>query len=212
MHVDDSTFSDVEKIIISSKKRKKISAKAHSLLGSLLGAYRSEDIYEINSKNGPVVGCVADIGHGNILIHRLSDSIFLDGYSIIWIKDVCGVKPHSRSHFYKKALALRHQKPRVPRGLDLSSIEMAIKSVGNVFSLISLSCEKKWPGACAIGQIFNLGSKEVMLRWITPDAKFSGFSPRFHLGDISEIVFGTDYMKALCLVAGLKIKKIKYYK
>jgi hypothetical protein len=148
---------------------------------------------------------VLDVGAEIALLHRLSDSIHLDGYTVFRIADVTHVnlRPCYRS-FYKRALALRRERPRLPRGIDLGSLARAIATASAAFPLVTLHREAISPDTCSIGTVRQMTEKSIVLRWLTPGATWDGDSPRYRLADITLLEFGGEYEDALARVAGAR--------
>lgn len=185
-----------------------MSRRAASTKRALTSAKRSRRIVEVWRKDidpRPLAGFVLDCDHGLVLLHRLSDSIHLDGYSVLRLSDISRIdaRPQHRA-FYERALALRREKPRVPRGIDLSGIDRAIATAAQTFPLVTLHREAISRDSCSIGTIRLLTEKSVVLRWLTPGARWDGESPRYRLTDISLLEFGGEYEDALARVAGLR--------
>jgi hypothetical protein len=145
------------------------------------------------------------IGPDLVLVQRLTDSVHLDGYCVIRIADVTKIelRPRYRS-FYNRALRVRRERPRVPHGIDLGSVGCVIRSARTKFPLLTLHREAISRDTCSIGTVQQLTEKSIILRWLTPDAAWSGDSPRYRLTDITLIEFGGDYEDALARVVGLR--------
>ena len=176
--------------------------------GALKAARRSARVVEIQRRRldtNLLLGIVLDVGDEVALLHRLSDSIHLDGYTVFRIADVTHVNllPRYRS-FYKRALVLRREHARLPRGIDLRSIASAIATAGAFFPLLTLHREAISPDTCSIGTVRQLTDKSIVLRWLTPGATWDGESPRYRLADITLLEFGGEYEDALARVAGAR--------
>ena len=183
-------------------------AHASAVQSAVIAARRSAHVVEIWRKRidpDPLRGFVLDAGADLVLLQRLSDSIHLDGYSVFRIADATRVemRPRYRS-FYKRALVLRRERPRLPRGIDLRSIARAVVTAGASFPLLTLHREAISPDSCSIGTVRQMTEKSIVLRWLTPDATWDGDSPRYRLADITLLEFGGEYEDALARVAGAR--------
>ena len=175
---------------------------------ALVVAGRSRRVVEIWRRpidRDPLRGVVLDVARDLALLHRLSDAIHLDGYAALRIGDVSLVDARPRyGAFYDRALALRRENPRLPKGIDLNGMDLAIASAGRLFPLVTIHRELISPDTCSIGKVHIVTEKSVMLRWLNPSAKWNGTSPRYRLADITLLEFGGEYEDALAHVAGLR--------
>ena len=175
---------------------------------NLEAARRSGRVVEIWRRRvdrHPLSGVVVEVAREFALVHRMSDTIHLDGHAVVRISDVSQVdRRPERGHFFGRALALRREKPYLPKGIDLSCMKSAISSVATFYPLVTVHRELIDPTTCSIGSPAVLTDKSVTLRWLTPAAKWSGTSPRYRLVDITLLEFGGQYEDALARVAGLR--------
>ena len=174
----------------------------------MVGARRSGRVVEVWRRRvdpHPLRGVVVDVARELALLHRLSDAIHLDGYSVVRVADVSRVDAGpDRGRFYSRALALRREKARLPKGINLSGMGSAISTAATLFPLVTLHRERISPDTCSIGRLRTLTEKSVTLKWLTPTAKWSGDSQKYRLADISLLEFGGEYEDALARVAGLR--------
>ena len=56
-------------------------------------------------------------------------------------------------------------------------------------------------GKCGVGKLHMMTDSAIILKSITPGAKWEGYSPRYRLADITRVEFDTSYLKALAMVA-----------
>jgi hypothetical protein len=153
----------------------------------------------------PLRGIVLAVADDLMLAHRLSDAIHLDGYFVLRICDITGFKSRPRNaSFYERALRLRHERPKLPRGIELTTMGRAIASASDAFPLVTLHREAISPDTCSIGRVRTLTTKTIILRCITPAAKWEGDYPRYRLSDVTLLEFGGQYEDALARVASLR--------
>ncbi len=185
-----------------------MSARTAQVRSALTAARRSAHVVAIRRKRidaHPLRGVVVDVGTDHALLQRLSDSIHLDGYSVFRITDVTDVELRPRyQYFYQRALRLRREWPRLPLGIDLVSIRRVIASAGTKVALLTLHREAISPDTCSIGTVRQLTEKSITLRWLTPNAKWDGDSPRYRLADVTLLEFGGEYEDALARVVGAR--------
>jgi hypothetical protein len=138
------------------------------------------------------------------LLQPVRDRIDLDGYDVIRLEDVTGVEDCPRAEFFKRALALKRQRPRLPRArIDLANMSRLLRSVDDAGSLLVISREFKMPGECEIGRLLRLKRETYQMRWITPGAEWEADDRVFRLSDITRVQFGGAYERTLADVAGL---------
>jgi len=149
----------------------------------------------------PITGFIVGVSQDFLLIHYRSDAIILDGYTVVRIQDVTLVDDKPKyGEFYTKALKLRGYKPKAPSGIRLDSIASILESTNEHYSLVTIHREGL-SNDCTIGRVEKLTDKTVILEWLTPDAQWEGYSPRYRLTSITKIDFGGLYEDALALVA-----------
>ena len=157
-----------------------------------------------------LTGCIVDTSDEFLVVHCMSDAIRLDGYSLIRITDITSIDRDPRyGDFYEKALKLMKDKPRRPKNLRLENMYSVLQSLDENYPLISVEREKVKNDECAIGKIHMMSENMVVLKWLTPDAKWKGNSPRYRLRDITKIDFDTSYINVLATVARVSKPKTK---
>jgi len=158
-------------------------------------------------KEKPLLGVVVVVTSDLVLLHRLDDGIRLDGYSLLRSRDVTRVDLElPRAKFYHEALRLRRQRPRRPRGIDLTELAAGIMSAGLAFPLVAVHPERKHPGICWIGRPLAIQANELVLAYITPGATWEG-EHHCRLSDVTRIDFGGAYEESLALVAEARSSK-----
>lgn len=159
------------------------------------------NIWRENIDLHPITGYIVGLSSDFLLVHYKSDAIILDGYTIIRIQDVTLVEDKLKyGKFYIEALKLRGCTPKSPDGIQLDSTASILESVNKHYPLATVHRERS-SNDCSIGRIEELTDKTVILKWLTPGAKWEGYSPRYRLTSITKIDFGGLYEDALASVA-----------
>lgn len=151
------------------------------------------------------MGWVVGLGDEWLLLHQVSDRIWLDGYLAMRIDDVTGVRDLNEAHdgFMPRALALREQKPQAPETIDLTSLPALLQTAAAAFPLVSMAVERDDDPYAVIGAIASLSDDYVTVRPITPAATWDDEPDELALDDITTVIFDAEYERALALVAGL---------
>jgi hypothetical protein len=150
-------------------------------------------------------GVVVSVSDDLVLVHRLSDAIHLDGYGVLRTGDVTQFESRPRyGSFYQRALTVRRERPKLPRGIELASMGSAIESASSAFPLFTLHREAISRDTCAIGRLRTVTANTIILRCLTPMAKWDGEYPRYRLSDITLLEFGGQYEDALARVARVR--------
>jgi len=153
---------------------------------SVLGARREE-------------GYVVGIGKKWLLIHVLDDGMNLDGYRAVRTRDIARTQPDPRS-FHRRALAVRGQRRKVPKGIKLDRTRDALRTASKKYRIVAVHLEYSDPDVCYIGSA-RITKKYLHLHQITPNAHWRRKSTPLHRATISRIDFGGQYEQALLAVA-----------
>jgi len=111
--------------------------------------------------------------------------------------------PPKRGEFLQRALKLRGERAKEPKGVFPEDMRSVIESASRKFPLVTLHREAVDPDCCYIGQVKSLGKKILKLREIDPDATWDPQLYDFSLDEITKINFGGRYEEALALAANL---------
>jgi len=129
----------------------------------------------------------------------------LNGYAVLRIQDITRFDDELKFvDFYMEALKLRGYTPDRPVGICLDSTASILESVNKQYPLVTVHREAIRNDECTIGRIEKLTDKRVTLRWLTPGAKWDGYSPRYKLKSITRIDSGGLYEDALARVAQIQ--------
>jgi hypothetical protein len=147
-----------------------------------------------------VSGCIIERNEKYILLNKLDDSCFFDGYSLIRAKDVLEITDVSGDGFQVRALEIMKSFPQLPPGVDTSTIFSAISSFQEIYDLITIHLETRNPDVCFIGQVVEVNEVEMQVKIVTPNAKFESKLRTFKLSKITRLEWGGLYEKALGIV------------
>lgn len=189
---------------------KRDTAKKVNLVPLLRRSIENERLIKVwrkkNIDRKAIIGFPVDVSHELLIIQSMNDSIQLDSYIVIRIKDIHSLdsSPNYRS-FYEKALKMRHMKCVRSVGVELTSFRTMLESADYHYPLLVLHKESGTGGSCAVGRIKTLTDRSVTLRWLTPGARWEGVSSSYKLNEITRVDFGGLYENALAMVAGIKV-------
>jgi hypothetical protein len=168
--------------------------------GDLVRIYRNRlEPNEAAYSTGIVVG----LSDRLVMLHQLSDSIRLDGYEILRVRDVTAVETDfSSKEFCLRALEMKEMRPRAPDGVDLRDIESAARSVDAHHAPFLVGREEADPGVAFIGRAREWLKSGFRMRLVTPSAEWVEDDQLFRYSAITRIVFDEEYERTLAMVAG----------
>lgn len=151
------------------------------------------------------MGWVVGLGEEWVLLHQVSDRIWLDGYLAMRLEDIDAYRRLDEvdDGFVPRALALREQRPAVPDGVELGSLPSLLRSLGQRFPLVSLLFERDEEPYAVIGRIEDVSDTEVTVVPMTTSATFEDEREVLDFTEITSVVADAEYERALALVAGL---------
>lgn len=150
-------------------------------------------------------GYVVGIGSKWVLLHTISDTLCLDGYSAVRIRDVkratrSGWKGAMMTH---QAIALRGEDVQPLPEIDLDSTKGLIETLTTAFPLVGVYIEKIDPHVCYIGRARGITRKKrLRLQEIDPAADWALTCSTNKTTDITRFDVGGGYIDALQAVGG----------
>lgn len=148
------------------------------------------------------LGFAVSVSPDLLLLHSLSDQIDLDGFVALRMKDVTSLDTKfPRKDFYLRALQLKGISPRLPKGIDLSSMRSLLRSAGEHFSLVVIDRELASPGECEIGRIKLTSDTTYALRWLSSEGTWERDDRSYRYSDVTQVGFDGEYENTLALVA-----------
>jgi hypothetical protein len=155
--------------------------------------------FEADGELGYVLSTSADL----ILLLAISSQIRFDGFVVIRIRDITELEvPHDHSDFVEEALRLRGESVSEAPAVDLSSITEAIRTAGQLHTVVAIHREEVEPEICHLGAVLNLGPDSVSLLEIDPDAEWDTEPTSYALSEVTRVEFAGGYEEALALVGG----------
>ena len=146
-------------------------------------------------------GIVLELTADWVLLARLRDGGYFNGYSIVRLADFRRVE--SRTTFLP---FLREHQPWPPakpaEPIDLGGPAAFITDAVRLAGVVSLFVEVRRPDECWIGSPVHWGKKTVWIQTIEPDATWEEMMIPFKFKHLRRIDFLDDYNKALVILAG----------
>ena len=154
----------------------------------------------------PLDGFVVGLGERAVLLQIVSNTIDLDGYSALRLADVDAVEPPPRADFYHRALKLRGQRAKEPKGIFVDTFATLLETANLRLSAGDDSSRSCGSEICHIGQVRELTARTLLLDEIDPSANWEG-ETRYPIAEITRIDFGGRYEEALALVANARERR-----
>jgi hypothetical protein len=149
------------------------------------------------------LGYVEALGEDLLLLARISDDLWFDGFAVVRIGDISELEaPHEYADFVEEALRLREELSHAAPAISLESIGSAIRTAGRLFPLVVIHREEVEPETCRIGSVQKLTKDTLTLLEIGPDAEWEEAPSSVALEEITRVDFGGGYEEALALVGG----------
>jgi len=171
--------------------------------GVLIGLERFE------AEDAEELGFVAGVGSILVALHRVTETIHLDGLSIFRISDVTDLdEDHPQAEFVASALRLRGEKPLDLPKLDLSGWSAALEALTEREELVAIydeadeETDDEADGDCRVGQLLAVDGHVAYLLEIDPAADWSETPTEIELATVTRVDLGGDYEAALRLVGG----------
>jgi hypothetical protein len=190
---------------LKKKKKKSRIRKIQQSLRSLVCREVIAKFWREHIDSHALTGYVVGLGSDFVAIQVQSNEITLNGYTVLRVKDITLIEEKPEwCDFYVEALKLRGYTPSRPVGICLDGVVSVLESINRNYPLLTVHREGIIRDECAIGRVENLTAKTLILQWLTPGAKWDGYSPRYKLKTITKIDFGDLYADALARVAQIQ--------
>jgi len=151
------------------------------------------------------LGFVAGVGTVLVALHRVAETIHLDGLSIFRLADVTDLdEEHPQAGFVASALRLRGEAPMALPTLDLSGWAAALHALVEREELVAIydEADDEEDGDCRIGRLLAVDGHVAYLLEIDPDAEWSDTPTEIELATVTRVDLGGDYEAALRMVGG----------
>ncbi len=141
-----------------------------------------------------------------VMLHRIDDSLRLDGYEVFRKSDVTALdSTFDKKLFYERVAQLKKFAPLTPPGIDLTAMPSLLRSVQSHFPLLVIHRERIAPDECEVGQLKLSGDGSYSLALITPEAAWESEPRRFRYDDVTRVGFGAEYEDTLARLAGVAV-------
>ncbi len=146
---------------------------------------------------------VCALGSELALLLRVSNEIYLNGFSVVRIADVTELEaPHDHADFVEEALRRRGEAVAEAPAVSLLGMAAAIRTAGRLFPLLTLFREETNAEVCHIGRVVEVSDDRIHLLEIDPDAEWDDETTAYRVAEITRVDFGGRYEEALGLVGG----------
>lgn len=177
------------------------------VLQALRVAARSQTLVRIVRRDLPlpnIDGYVNKVGPALVLLQPVRDRIDLDGYDVIRVADITGVKASPRERYYTAALRLKGVHPAAPHPIDLSNMGSVLKMGMHHTPLLVIHREIAFPDECEIGRPRGVRANRYQLHWINPSAEFEVDDRVYKISDVTRVQFDGEYERTLALVSACR--------
>jgi len=184
---------------VTSKPRSTVKSLTAARADSLLVRVHRDD-EDMDWLEGYVVG----LGRRWLLLARVSNDIWLTGWSAVRLRDVSVVEPRANARFTIEALRRRNQWPLlpVPVDMDLDSRRGLLRSLVDSEQVVALHPEPRDPDVCFVGVVRGVSQQWVDLLEVTIAAQWENETTKREVEAITRVDIASGYESALRLVAG----------
>ena len=177
-----------------------------SLAAALRAAVRSFALVRVDRSCDPhpLLGYAIGLGEW-LLLHVVNpDSMILNGYSAVQVRDVRKVGQLADEHegFMVTALRARRLRPKPQVRVSLKTTRGLLETSAHYFPLIAIHEEKKDNEVCWIGRPTGFPGASVEMREVSPAGRWYTRPSRYQMRSITKVDFGGAYEHALAQVAG----------
>lgn len=153
----------------------------------------------------PLKGYLVAANEAVVVIHVLDEGYRLDGYNafrrdtVDALDELAADAP--RRAVIEAALRLRRQRPRPPRGLDVTSMRTALLTASATHDLVAIHQEQLDAEICEIGRVRLSTARSYVIDPIDPGARWERPPRRYRFADVTRVDFGNAYERVLAQVA-----------
>ena len=178
-------------------------AKRKQNFAILTAAMENADYTRILSNCDPGTyydGYIVGLSEQFVLMHTVSESVLLNGYSVFPLREITEVT--TNNHFFKhRALQIDNVKAFAPHSIELEEWQTLLASADVHFPILALQLGNKKSRRFSLGRVAVIKKRSVLLREITPGAKWEIKPTKHCFEDITRLDFGGRYEAALWRVA-----------
>src|SRR6267143_998078 len=177
-----------------------------ALSAALRGAVRNLALVRVDRSCDPhpLLGYAVGLGEW-LLLHVVNpDSMILNGYSAVRLRDVRKVALMADEHegFMVTALRASRVRPKPQARVSLKTTRWLLETSARYFPLIAIHEERKDIEVCWIGRPTGFPGTSVELREVSPAGRWCTRPSRYQMRYITKIDFGGAYEGALAQIAG----------
>ena len=164
--------------------------------GEIVTIFRDSIDPEVTSE-----GFVVAMSKELVLIHRLDDSVRLDGYEVLRASDISDISTDfRRKRFLEAACRLKGSIASCPEGISLDGMSALLRTAQASFPLLVIERELATPGECEIGRVRLVTERTYTLDLVTIEARWREPSEHHEVAEITRVGFGAEYESTLDLV------------
>lgn len=154
-------------------------------------------------RSDAVDGFVVSIGSDWVALAKFTDSVHIDGWSLLRLEDIQAVSiDPDPDCFEAKALRARSEWPPPMADVVLDDVAEVVRSASEVEPLTTVFVEYYRPDICWVGALTSIDKRALWLHEVDPQGMWRRKPRAIDLEDVTRVEFGGDYEKALRLVAG----------
>ena len=174
--------------------------------GSLVEALREAERgqYPVEIERGDdwwqnwVHGFVVGVGECWVVLHKLADTVYCDGYELLRIADITGVEADQEGGYIQRAVAGLGGRPEVDFHLpDDAGTKDVLQAAAAHSSLIGVFLEAEDDAPVLFGHLGRLGARKFELQLINPRGVWTPGSTRWWYKDVTSVSVGGRYADAL---------------
>lgn len=147
-------------------------------------------------------GFVIDVGRELFVLEVVDQDIKRNGVNVMRIKDISKLDvPTKYEAFQKRVLELRQDESNnAIKQINLTNWQTAVRTMGELFDLISIAEEEDYPDSVDIGKLIETTNEFCTLRTIKPSGEWDD-EYEYDYSGITRVDAGGRYEQALMLYA-----------
>lgn len=184
-------------------------AKRKQNFASLTAAMATGDYTRVLTKSAPGTyydGYVVGLSETFVLLHVVSESVLLNGYSVFPLRELTLATTNNR-FFKHRALQIENIKPSAPSSVELENWQTLLAAIDVHFPVLSLELGYRTSRRYSLGRVADIKKRSVRLREISPSAAWQETPVKYRFADITRVDFGGRYEAALWRVAQSELSR-----
>lgn len=142
-------------------------------------------------------GFVVGVGEHWLVIQRLIDAVYIDGYDVVRIKDVTAVEDDREGGYIERGVAALGRPEvdlRLPVGAETSEV---LRATADHAALVGVHLEREADYPLLFGHIVRLGEKKFDMQLINPRGIWTVDPTRWRYKDVTRVTSGDRYAAGL---------------